>query len=149
MLKKMMASMIQNWYWTIIHASYSLLREVDCSCTSEESHITPAVLRMNIHQNPGISQSVFVIPTFVWQHSQVHRKFSPVLRHAPKLITTLPLYSFFRYQRSLLLLYLSSEIPVTLKASRNTLLGSDRLLKLMPLSLHSTSSQTLLQSSRD
>jgi len=33
--------------------------------------------------------------------------------------------------------------------SRNTLLGSDTLLKLTLLSLHSTSSQTLLESSRD
>jgi len=39
--------------------------------------------------------------------------------------------------------------PVTLKAGRNALLGSDPLLKLTHLSLHSTSSQTLLEASSD
>ena len=43
----------------------------------------------------------------------------------------------------------SSEIPVTLIAGRNTLLGSDTLLKLTLLSLHSTSSQTLLEAPSD
>jgi len=99
----------------------------------------PAVLRMNIHKNPGISQRLFVIPGLVRRHSQVYPKFSPALRRAPKLIKITPI----------VLLYLSSDIPVTLKACRNTLLGSDTLLKLTLLSLHSTSSQTLLESSRD
>ena len=54
---------------------------------------------------------------------------------APKLITTAPM----------VLLYQSSEVPVTLKAGRNTLLGSDSLLKLTLLSLHSASSHTLLE----
>jgi len=58
---------------------------------------------MNIHRNPGISQSVFVISVLVRQHTQVHPKFSPVLRRAPKLITITPI----------VLLYRSSEIPVT------------------------------------
>jgi len=40
-------------------------------------------------------------------------------------------------------------LPVTLKAGRNALLGSDPLLKLTHLSLHSTSSQTLLEASSD
>jgi len=71
--------------------------------------------------------------------SQVHPKFSPALRGVPKPITITPM----------VLLYQSSEIPVTLKAGRNALLGSDTLLKLMHLSLHSTSSQTLLEASRD
>jgi len=44
---------------------------------------------------------------------------------------------------------LSSALPVPLKAGRNALLGSDTLLKLMHLSLHSTSSQTLLEASSD
>jgi hypothetical protein len=35
-------------------------------------------------------------------------------------------------------------LPVTLKAGSNALLGSDTLLKLTHLILHSTSSQTLL-----
>ena len=66
--------------------------------------------------------------------SQVHPKFTPVLRGVPKLITITPM----------VLLYQSSESPVTLKAGRNALLGSDTLLKLTHLSLHSTSSQIVL-----
>jgi len=71
--------------------------------------------------------------------SQMHPKFSPALRGVPKpnIITPMVL----RYQ--------SGELPVTLTAGRNALLGSDTLLKLMHLSLHSTSSQTLLEASRD
>jgi len=44
---------------------------------------------------------------------------------------------------------MSSALPVTLKLGRNALLGSDTLLKLMHLSLHSRSSQTLLEASSD
>jgi hypothetical protein len=44
---------------------------------------------------------------------------------------------------------LSPVLPVTLTAFRNALLGSDTLLKLMHLGLHSTSSQTLLKASSD
>jgi len=40
-------------------------------------------------------------------------------------------------------------LPVTLKAGRKALLGSDTLLKLTHLSLHSTSSQTPLEASSD
>jgi hypothetical protein len=43
----------------------------------------------------------------------------------------------------------SSELPVTLKAGKNALLWSDTLLKLTHLSLHSTSSQTLLDAFSD
>jgi len=67
--------------------------------------------------------------------SDVQVKFSPALRVIARLITIAPK----------ILLYQSSEIPVTLKARRNTLIGSDTLLKLKHLSLHATSSQTLLQ----
>jgi len=95
--------MIQKWQWAIIHALYSLLREVDWSYTSKDSQITPAVLWMNINKNPGISQSLFVIPALVRWYSQVHPKFSLALRHAPKLITITPI----------ILLYQSSEMPVT------------------------------------
>jgi hypothetical protein len=70
---------------------------------------------------------------------QVHPKFSLTLRDAPKPITVTPM----------VLLYQPSEIPITLKAGRNALLGSDTLLKLMHLSLHSTSSRILLEASRD
>jgi len=67
--------------------------------------------------------------------SQVHSKFSPALRGVPKPITITPM----------VLLCQSSEIPVTLKAGWNALLGSPTLLKLTHLSLHSISSQTLLE----
>jgi len=87
----------------MIHASYSRLREIDCLWTSGKSQITPAVLRMNIYTNPGISQSLFVISALVHRHFQVHPKFSPALRHVPKLITITPM----------VLLYQSSEIEVT------------------------------------
>jgi hypothetical protein len=71
--------------------------------------------------------------------SQVYPKFSPALRDVPKLITITPM----------VLLYQSSEISVTPKAGRTALLRSDTLLKLTHLSLHSTSSQTLLETPRD
>ena len=70
--------------------------------------------------------------------SQVHPKFSSALRGVLKLITITPMV--LRNQ--------SSEIPVTPKAGWNALLGSDTLLELK-LSLHSTSSQTLLEASSD
>jgi hypothetical protein len=44
---------------------------------------------------------------------------------------------------------LSPVLPVTLKAGKNALLWFDTLLKLTHLSLHSTSSQTLLEASSD
>jgi hypothetical protein len=62
--------------------------------------------------------------------SQVHPKFSLALRGVQKYITITPM----------VLAYLLSKIPCTPKASRNVLLGSDTLLKLMYLSLHITSS---------
>jgi len=71
--------------------------------------------------------------------SQVHPKFSLALRSVPKLITII----------CLVLLFQSSEIPVTLKTGRNALLRSNTLLQLMLQSLHSISSQTLLDASSD
>jgi len=68
--------------------------------------------------------------------SQVHPKFSPALRGVLKHITLTPMA----------VLYQSWEMPVTPKAGRNALIGSDFLLKLTHLSLHSTSSQTPLES---
>jgi len=70
---------------------------------------------------------------------QVHPKFSPALRGVLKLITITPM----------VLLNQSSEIPVTPKAGRNALPWSDTPLKLMHPSLHSTSSQALLEASSD
>jgi len=71
--------------------------------------------------------------------SQMHPDFPPALRGVLNPTTISPM----------VLLYQSSDIPVTLKAGQNALLGSDTLLKLTHLSLHSTSSQTLLESSSD
>jgi hypothetical protein len=71
--------------------------------------------------------------------SRVHRMFSPALRWVLTLITITPM----------LRLYQSSEISVTPKANRNELSWSDTLLTMMQPCLHSTSSQTLLEDSRD
>jgi len=67
--------------------------------------------------------------------SQVYLKFSPMLRDVTNLITIAPM----------VLLYQSSEIPITLKASRNSHLRSNTLLKLTHLSSHCTSSRTLVK----
>jgi hypothetical protein len=139
MLKKMIASMIQKWYYTIIHSSYFLLREIDCSWTSRESHITPAVLWMNMHKNPESSESLLVISALVCRHSQVLPKVSPARRRIFNLVRITPM----------VLPYPSSEIPVTPKAGHNALPGFDTLLNLTHLSLHSTSSKTLLEASSD
>jgi hypothetical protein len=61
--------------------------------------------------------------------------FSPALWGVSRLITL----------TSTVLLYWLSLIPVTLKASWNTLIGYYTHLKLTHLSLHSISSQTLLE----
>jgi hypothetical protein len=58
---------------------------------------------------------------------------------APKLITTAPMVH----------LYQSSEIPVTPQAGRNALLMCNSLLTMTLLSLHSASSQTLLEALSD
>jgi len=91
---------------------------------------------------PGAPRLVVGAPRLVAgapRCSQVHQEFYPVLRCVPKYFTITPM----------VLLDQSSVIPVTLKAGRNALLGSETLLKLMHLSLHSTSSQTLLEASSD
>ena len=119
--------------------SCSLQRVIDYSCTSGESQITAAVLRMNINKIPGISQSLFGIPALVRRHSQVVPKFSPALRHPPKVMTVTPIF----------LLYQSSKIQVISKAGRNAILGSDSLLKLTLVSLHSASSHTPLEAPSD
>ena len=61
---------------------------------------------------------------------------SPAIPGAPRLVVGGPRL-------------VAPALPVTLKAGRNALLWSDTLLKLTHLSLHSTSSQTLLQASID
>jgi len=90
----------------------------------------------------GASRHVIGAPRLVigvpWC-SQVHPKFSLALRGVSKLISITPM----------VLLYESSVITATLKASRNALLGSDSLLKLTHLSVHFTSSQTLREAPSD
>jgi hypothetical protein len=71
--------------------------------------------------------------------SKVHSTLSP----APQRVLIPPTIA------PRVLLYESSEIPVTLKASWNEHLGSDTLLKLTHLSLHSTSPKALLEASSD
>jgi hypothetical protein len=71
--------------------------------------------------------------------SQQLLKFSSSLQDVPILIT----------MTSMVLLYHSSAIPVTPMVNKNALLGSVTLLKLVHLWLHSTSSQSLLESSSD
>jgi hypothetical protein len=73
------------------------------------------------------------------QHYQVHLKFSLAYWGVHKLITITPM----------VLLNQSSEMSVTPKDSRNTLQQSDTLLQLTHLCLHSTSSLTLLEASRN
>jgi len=94
------------------------------TCVHPESPRDHAVLWITNCKHAGISESLFVIMTFVWQHSQMCAKFSSVLRWVCKLIIITPM----------VLLYQSLEIPVTQKACQNALQGSDTLLKLMLLS---------------
>ena len=117
-----------------------------CSQTSRQhSQVLPGILSTPPYLSqvlPGAVRLVVGAPRLVSgtpRCSQVDPKFSPTLRGVPKPIIITPMA----------LLYHSSEIPVTLKAGRNALLGSDTLLKLTHLSLHSTFSQTLLEASSD
>jgi hypothetical protein len=80
-----------------------MLRVINCSCSSAESQTTPAVLGMNILQNPGIFQTLFVIPALVQQLSQADFQISPALQCVPTLIIITPL----------VLLYQAGEIPLT------------------------------------
>jgi hypothetical protein len=96
----------------------------DSSCTSRESQITPAVLQIIIHKNPA-SLRGSLDSSIGWA----------TVPGAPKLFTTAPM----------VLPYQSSEIPVTPKAGRNALLGSDTLIKLTLRSLPYTSFQALLE----
>ena len=92
------------------------------------TEISPVVLRVNIPKNPA-SLRVSLDSRIGWA----------TVPGAPKLFTTAPM----------VLPYQSSEIPVTPMAGRNALLGSGSLLKLTLLSLHSASSQTLLEAPSD
>jgi hypothetical protein len=103
-------------------------------------------------------------PPNEWLNKQTHlseslcefRIGSPTLPGAPKVLFGAPTCSQTYHNHShgtpvavIVLLYRQSEIPATLHAVRNALLGSYSLQTLMLLSLHSTSSQTLLESSTD
>jgi hypothetical protein len=91
---------------------------------------------------PGAPRHVVGAPRLVTRTPRcphVHAKFSTALRGVPTPITITPM----------LLLYQSSEIPATVEAGQNALLEFDTLLKLTHLSLHSTYSQTLLETSSD
>jgi len=81
--------------------------------------------------------------------SSAHPGLSPALPGAPRCTQSSLWRSEVLPNLSQSLLYQSSEISITLKAGRSTLLGSDALLKLTHLSLHSTSSQTLLEASSE
>jgi len=88
---------------------------------------------------PSVVTCARRLVTGAHRFSQVYPKFSPALRGVLEHITMAPM----------ILLFQSSEIPVTPNASLNALLGSHTLLKLTHLSLHSTFSQTLLEASSD
>ena len=69
----------------------------------------------------------------------MQQKSTPAHQGVPKLVRI----------TLMVLLYYSVEIPVTPKTGWNALLVSDTLLTLTQLSLHFTSSQTLLEASSD
>jgi len=90
----------------------------------------------------GVPRMIVCAPKLVFSAPRcnlTHPKFSPALRDVPTLITITPM----------LLLYQSSEIPVTSNVSPNALLESDTHPKLTHISLHSTSSQSLQEALRD
>jgi len=100
-----------------------------------DSHVGFATL-------PGAPRGPSGAPTCsLAYHNHSHCTPVPVIRD--------PSYSCTSHQISQSLLNQSSGMPVTLKAGRNAILGSDTLLKLTLLSLHSTSSWILLEASRD
>jgi len=123
----------------MISSSYDFQVHQQCSqrrcCFSQTALLWFEVLPALAPVLPAAPRHVVGAP----RRSQVHAKFSLALWGVPKPITITPM----------VLLYQSSEIPVTVKAGWNFLLGSDTLLKLTHLSLHSTSSQTLLEASSD
>ena len=72
--------------------NHTCLREY----TFSESQITPAVIPMNMHKYPKISQHLCEIPASVGRHLQLHPMFSQVLARISKHIEItpmLPLYS--------------------------------------------------------
>jgi hypothetical protein len=108
--------------------------ETSCQCLQKFPQTSQALCQRfqscgrDTHVLPGVSRC-----------SQVHPKFSLMLRGAPKLIT-IPL---------LVLVYKALEIVVRLKAGWNVLLGSDALLEWTCLSVHSITSLSLLDAPID
>ena len=89
----------------------------------------------------------------LWGLSSVLQGLSLVLRGSlpwrPGLSSPLQLISTPITSTPVLLLYHWSDIQITLKGDRNALLGSDALLTWTLLSLHSSSSLTLLVAPRN
>jgi hypothetical protein len=85
------------------------------------------------------SQTCYHLSQTCSRNTPVLPKFSLAHRGVPTRMTITPM----------VFLYHSSEISVTLKAGRNALVQSDTLRNSTHLSVHSTSSQTLLKASRD
>jgi len=125
------------------------LQHSRCTCSIPKEAVFPRLLycysrcsqtrHRHIHNCSRRSQTCHQRSQTCRQHSQVHPNLSPAHQGVLKLITITPI----------VLLYQSSEISVTPKAGRIALLQSATLLKLTHLSLPSTSSQTLLDASKD
>jgi len=97
----------------------------------------------------GVSRFVLSSTRLVASSSRCFQCFLWCSKVFPNLSQSLPWFSCTSHWRSQLFLYQSLELSITMKASRNALLRSDTLLKLMHLSLHSMSSQTLLEAPSD
>jgi hypothetical protein len=83
------------------------------------------------------------------QHIQACRQHFEVVRGALNVPSGALRHSQTYYNRCMVLLYLSSEIPIILKSRQNALLGSDTPLSMTSLSLHATSIQRFLEASSD
>jgi len=135
--------------WTI-SSSYNFQLHQLCSprrcCFSQTAVMWVEVLPELLLALPDISLAlpglVSALPDLLLVHRDAPRctrKFSLALQGVSKPITITPM----------VLLKQSSEIPADLKGVRNALPVCDTLVKLMHLSLHYTSSHTLLESSSD
>ena len=90
---------------------------------------------MNSRRSSSVPQEGVVVPRLLYCDSRCSQAYCQRSQVCPRLCQ--------------LLTGFSSALPVTMKAGRNALLGSDTLLKLTHPSLHSTSSPTLLEASSD
>jgi len=138
-LRKILARVIQKCWWRISQTLYSQLREINWICTYWECKIILADYLIYLVRKARISQSLFLNPTLVQQYTLASQKFPLVPWHILKHIIITA--SVLQYQ--------PSGIQFAPKANRNALLGSNTLLTLMLLCLHSTSCQTLMQAPSD